>query len=173
MLRYVEQLVEDIRIIAQKQNRLKDIRYLNSLMETDTFDFDELNFLNSNEKRTLGEITSLHTENLPSTDKLTNNQKALLSVELEIMLNQYNFSLEFPNKYPSHLRYSYIRDLWKEKHTYSSNGCVHIEFCEYNKRDCPFPGYCRLCDEYEEEIRKQEELNTNLLIEGSNNEDII
>ena len=41
-----------------------------------------------------------------------------------------------------------------EKFMYGEN---HIEFCHYEEKNCPFPGYCNTCNEITEQMKFDEE----------------
>ena len=43
--------------------------------------------------------------------------------------------------------------MWDDEHVHVSFGRVHIEFCDYDIKTCPFIGYCTTCEEMEREIR--------------------
>jgi hypothetical protein len=64
-----------------------------------------------------------------------------------MMLNAWNFNPEFPCKLPVRLQYQTIRDHWDDKTVYLRTGTVHIEYCSYDRDECPFPEHCTFCDE--------------------------
>jgi len=57
----------------------------------------------------------------------------------------------------SHLRYPFIKDLWDEYHVPLSFGENHIEFCDHEEGQCPFPGYCPNCEEVAAQMKFDEE----------------
>ena len=149
---YLTQLIEDLHETAQKANP-------SGKTEEETVHDDETflkhiedveNYLHGGQLP-ISEITGILPEQLPPPRKLSESQRAQLSVELENFLAHFHFALDFPQNYPSHLRYAFIKNFWTEKHSPMRFGTSHIEFCEYEKAHCPFPGYCNTCDEFETE----------------------
>jgi hypothetical protein len=101
----------------------------------------------------ISSITGINTEFLPPPEKLNDEQAARLALELEKLLNVFHFCLDFPDEFPMHLRYPFIRDMWDEEHVPISFGESHIEFCDYDEEEyCPFEGYCDTCQEFDEEV---------------------
>jgi|AGTN01.2.fsa_nt_gi hypothetical protein len=155
MQRYIEQLIEDIR---NASFNFRPPHRIWQESEADPEDEDELEDISYIEKYFAGEkepisiITGIHFSALPDPDKLTDDQKTIISRELENLLEVFHFHLEFPESYPAHQRYPYIRNFWKEKHVVLSYGTSSIGFCDYHKDKCPFPGYCDICDEVEREL---------------------
>ncbi len=102
------------------------------------------------------EITGISREQLPSPDLLNEQQQTLLATELEKLLEIFHFVLDFPTRFPIYLHYSFIRNFWAESHVPLSFGENHIEFCDMDEEDCPFPGYCDTCKEVEEQMKADE-----------------
>ena len=144
MERYLEQLIEDLHQATQKLDPP-------SWEEADKDDELELYDISQVEKYVYGdatpisEITGIGHEQLPPVEKLTHDQQALLSAELEKLLYYFHFQLYFPDNFPAHSRYAFILKFWEEKHVAVSVGTTHIEFCDYDEDECPFPGYCSNC----------------------------
>lgn len=150
MQRYIDQLIEDLHEIIQEINppgKIKEepiageesfIRHLE----------DVENYLHG-KQLPISEITGIIPEQLPPTEKLNEQQQAQLSVELEKFLGHFHFSLDFPFNYPYYLRYPFIKNFWTEKHSALQSGTSHIEFCDYDKENCPFESYCNTCNEFD------------------------
>ncbi len=152
MQRYITQLTEDLHEIARKAYPLGKTEEKKTVYDDETFlkhIEDVENYLHG-EQLLISEITGILPEQLPPLGKLNESQKEQLSVELEDFLAHFHFSLDFPQNYPRHLRYPFIKDFWSEKHAPMQFGTSHIEFCEYDEANCPFPGYCSNCDEFED-----------------------
>ena len=155
MQRYIEQLIEDIH---KSTWNLKPPHKLWEESEADPDDELELEDMSyveqyiEGEAQAIGKITGIEPEQLPPAEKLTSEQQALLTTELEKLLLNYHFVLDFPESYPAHLRYSFILDFWNEEHVPLSFGENHIEFCDYEEENCPFPGYCNTCKEIAEQM---------------------
>ncbi len=150
MQRYIEQLISDL-----CQARSKMIPPHKIWMESESDPDDELELEDMShvekfiygEKNPISEITGIATELFPPEEKLDQGQQALLASEMEELLIFFHFYLDFPKNYPPHLRYAFIRKLWDEEHVALSFGENHIEFCDYNQEQCPFPGFCNICEE--------------------------
>lgn len=158
MERYIEQLIEDIRRAGWRIRPPHEIWHdvdLENEAEQEDISHVEKYIYGTEEK--ISSITGIDQIMLPATEKLTNEQSGLLASELEKLLNIFHFHLDFPDKFPLHLRYPLIRNFWNEEHVPISFGESHIEFCSYDKDDCPFSGYCNICEEMEEEMKMDEQ----------------
>lgn len=151
MERYIEQLISDIRATALQ---VAPSRSTGEHAGTTSNDAENPETIQDIEKYFEGEeepiasMTGIATEALPPPDKLTLDQQALLASELEDLLLCFNLYLDFPNNYPIHLRYGFICTIWTESHLHLKVGNTHIEFCDYNEENCPFPGYCTICSDW-------------------------
>ena len=150
MQRYLTQLIEDLHEIAQRVNPSGNTDEETVHDQESFFKHieDVENYLHG-ELVPISKITGILPEQLPPPEKLNENQLAQLAMELEKFLAHFHFALDFPGNYPGHLRYPFIRNFWNEEHSPMQLGTSHIEFCYYDKADCPFPGYCTTCDEFE------------------------
>jgi len=150
MEHYLEQLIEDLHLITQG----KPPKNVEETVHDEAAFYKHIenveNYIHG-EQKPISAITGLMQEMLPPPEKLSEKQQAQLSVELEKFLRYFHFELDFPRGYPNHMRYPFIRDFWKEEHVPLSFGSSHIEFCNYEKENCPFPGYCTICEELEDE----------------------
>lgn len=158
MEKYINQLVD---LIREATNKIKPPH---EIWDNADPDYDvELEDLSHVEKFIYGEelpisqITGIDVAMLPPPDKLTYEQQAMLASELEGLLINKHFFLDFPQTFPADRRYPFIRKFWSENHVELSFGENHIEFCSYEKDCCPFPCYCTTCDEVEEQFRLDEE----------------
>lgn len=160
MQRYIEQLIEDLHKATWN---LKSPHQLWDKSEANPDDELELEDMSYVEKYMYGnelpisEITGIEQEQLPMPEKLDQDEQALLAVELEKLLQYFHFYLDFPQNYPHHLRYAFIRSFWSEEQVALSFGENHIEFCDYDEEKCPFPGYCHTCKEVADEMKNREE----------------
>lgn len=156
MDKYIEQLIDDIKQARQKVQPPHPL-WLDS--EADPYDEGELEDLSYVEQFVYGkevpvsEITGIDAKLLPPTERLSPNQRALLAEELEALLHHYHLHPEFPNLYPSYLKYPFLLKVWSQSHVPLSYGENHIEFCDYNVENCPFEGYCHVCGDMEMEKR--------------------
>lgn len=152
MQNYINQLIEDLHKIADKVNPSGNTEEEEEAVnDEETF----LKHLADIERYVYGEevlishITGIAQEELPPPEILSESQQAHLATELECFLEHFHFALDFPANYPKHLRYGFIKKFWTEKHPAMQFGTSHIEFCNYERENCPFPDYCDSCDEFE------------------------
>jgi len=164
MQRYVEQLIEDVRAIATNPPHLSANKGV--LFSTDTADdiIDDAERFVSGDQINMSVIVGLPKSALPDHSRLTDKQIKWLTSELILMLNAWNFNPEFPCKLPVRLQYQAIRDHWDDETVYVRTGTVHIEYCSYDRDECPFPEYCTFCDEMledEESVANNADFNVN------------
>ena len=160
MQRYLEQLIDDLHKATWGMKPPHEIWEESEANPDDELELEDMSHV---EKYLYGDaipisgITGIAQEQLPPGEKLTEEQQALLAVELEKLLQYFHFYLDFPKDYPAHLRYEFIRKFWEEKHVALSFGENHIEFCDYDEAKCPFPGYCNSCKEVAEQMKFDDE----------------
>lgn len=158
MQRYIEQLVEDIQIASHK---LKPPRKLWADISDELEDMSYVEQYLYGEKQPIAQITTIAQEQLPPPEKLLEGQKTQLASELEKLLQYFHFYLDFPKDYPTHMRYSFIYNFWTEEHVPILFGSSHIEFCNYEEKNCPFTGYCNACADINIQIKQDEDLQRN------------
>lgn len=167
MQRYIEQLITDIRQATWRTRPPHEI--WDGIDPDDEIDNEDLSyveeFIYGKEER-ISSITGIGRELLPPIDKLNPEQAGLLASELEKLLKVFNFYPDFPKDYPVHFRYPLLYDLWNKKYVPLSFGESHIEFCSYDVKECPFPGYCKTC----EEVALQMELDEHPLQEETDSD---
>lgn len=160
MQRYIKQLIDDIRRATWNLRPPHKIWKESEADPDHEPELEDLSYVEKylyGDKEPIGAITGISAELLPPAEKLSIEQQALLSGELEKLLQYFHFYLDFPNNYPSHLKYPYICNFWQEEQVALSFGENHIEFCNYDEEQCPFPGYCDICRETAEQIKFDEE----------------
>lgn len=146
MNRYIEQLVEDIRMAAGWAPHLNEGRIKLSTEEELEQHFDDIeNFLHG-ELEKLADIVGIPLKMLPAPERINQRQKEILADELTSLLNAWNFYPDFPENLPAEMKYKALLDVWESEQTYMRSGEAHIEFCNYDPANCPFPGYCQNCD---------------------------
>lgn len=160
MDRYIELLIEELNKISLKMNSSNET-VLESADEDESFlkHIENVENYLYGDKIPVSSITGILFEQLPPPERLNKRQQKILAAELEKFLLYFHFELDFPRKYPLHLRYPFIRNFWNEKHVALSFGSSHVEFCSYEKENCPFPGYCNICDEVEEQMKDDKKQN--------------
>ena len=48
--------------------------------------------------------------------------------------------------------YYVMIDHWEKKQVYSPYGMVQIETCKFEEDNCPFPGYCNICKDFDQKL---------------------
>lgn len=160
MQRYIEQLIGDIRQATWNMKPPHKLWEESEADPDDELELEDMSYVEQyiyGEKEPIAQITGIEQGQLPPPEKLTEEQQTLLVTELERLLQYFHFYLDFPVNYPVHLRYPFILKLWEEDHVPLSFGESHIEFCDYDEENCPFPGYCQNCKEYKEQLKYDEE----------------
>ncbi len=160
MKRYIEQLIDDISNATLRVTPPHPLWLESGADPDDEMDLEDMSYVEQfvyGEEKPISGITGIDTAALPPPEKLDEEQQAMLAAELEKLLEFFHFQLEFPRDYPVHLRYPFIRNLWDENHVPMSFGITHIEFCDYDEENCPFPGYCSNCKDYAEQMELDKE----------------
>ncbi|MBU0488944.1 MAG: hypothetical protein KKA07_18880 [Bacteroidetes bacterium] len=168
MENYVNQLISDIRSARQVIEPPHDIWHESEANPCDPVELEDISYVEQfvyGEEEPIEKITRIAQELLPPPGNLSPSQMEQLAVELEKLLEHYNFKLDFPEKMPPGPRYPFIRDFWTESHVPLSFGENHIEFCDYDEENCPFPGYCNTCEEFRKEEEEYERRKNNQTME--------
>jgi hypothetical protein len=157
MEHYINQLIEDIHTARTK---LKAPSH-----EWDFVDFEneaeieDMTFAEEyiyGEREPLSQITGITKEMFPPPEKLSEPQQDRLVQEIEALLLHHNFVPEFPTVLPPDKKYSSLRNIWDQEYVEVSFGTVHIEFCDCDSDNCPFPGHCTTCEEIEAQMKIDE-----------------
>lgn len=159
MQRYIEQLIEDIHQATLGLKPPHEIWEETKADPDNELELDDISYVEEfvyGDEIPVSVITGIDYNLLPLNEQLTDNQMTLLAFELEKLLDYFHFHLDFPETYPHHLRYPFIRNFWTEKHVAISFGTSHIEFCEYDETQCTFPGYCKTCSEVKQQMKLDE-----------------
>jgi hypothetical protein len=156
MEEYIKQLIEDLRHAGFKLRPPHEIWDIAD--PDDEIELEDLSYVEEyiyGEEIPISTITGIDADLLPPENKLTPEQQAILADELEKLLELKHFALDFPVNLPRHMRYPFIRKFWNEKHVEMSFGTSHIEFCQYEPENCPYPDYCR-CKEFQKPENKSD-----------------
>ncbi len=85
---------------------------------------------------------------------------------LDELLHHHHFELDFPEDVPDEMRYLFIRQFWSESHFPMRIGETHIDFCDFEEENCPFPGYCFGCADFAADYAQEKEAKEKGLFEG-------
>jgi hypothetical protein len=106
----------------------------------------------------LEKVTGIKSAQIPLLEGISKKEATLISIELEEMLSLFNLFFGFPKKLPGHLRYGFFYQNWGKEIFLSENDSSYLEICNYNIDQCPFPCYCKICEEISERIKMDEHL---------------
>lgn len=160
MEHYLKQLIDDIRQASWNVRPPHQLWAESKADPDNELELEDMSFIEQyveGEEQPIGEITGIGQEQLPPPELLSEAQQAVLAEELEKLLDLFHFKLDFPATFPAALRYPFIRNFWGERHVALSFGENHIEFCDYDEENCPFPGYCTTCKEVAAQMKFDEE----------------
>ncbi|MFP4622497.1 MAG: hypothetical protein ACLFM7_14400 [Bacteroidales bacterium] len=144
MERYLKQLINDMRESARHVPD-EDLSVFFGNDDDDNLPVSET--YQHGPKRKLSEIVGIPSMCFPPENQLHVRQIEILAVEMELLLNAYYFFPDFPKGLPARLRYQQLTRIWDDEHVFLTNGENHLEFCDYDESNCPFPGYCDICSQ--------------------------
>ena len=153
--KYVDQLAEDIQKAAERTTIYSQVKSQPDSIGEDFQDpIAEVEEFLHGPKYKLSEIVGIEASTLPADHLLSDRQTGLLASKLEFLLNAFHFYPDFPTNngktVPPRLRYRAMRESWEYENPIVSSGEIHLEFCDYDETQCPFPGYCATCSELHE-----------------------
>ncbi len=147
MKRYIEQLIEDLRDAAlQAPGDPFDDENLDDEEALD-MELEEIERFTSGPLEYLSDILGIPKSHLPKPDRLKEDEMKSIVPEMLSLLEAYNFFPEYPKEVPSGLLYKALYNIWEDEFVPMSFGSIHIELCDGDEEDCPFPGYCDVCNE--------------------------
>lgn len=159
MKHYLEQLIDDIHKATLQVIPPHPLWLESGADPDDEVELEDMSYVEKylyGEEKPISTITGIHAVVLPPSERLTEEQQAMLAVELEKLLQLFHFHLDFPEAYPANMRYRFIRDIWTKSFVPISVGENHIGFCNYEEENCPFPGYCTTCQDIAADMKQDE-----------------
>ncbi len=134
--RYLEQLIEEIdekmKIPAPAGVSLSD-------RDKCFFETDEIM---ENHSIPVTSFSKILKESLPPPEKLDERQSGRLVDTISVLLENWNFHLEYPERTPVKEKYRLIYDHWEEFEIPTSGWHFHQDFCTGNCGDCEVKDYC-------------------------------
>lgn len=94
----------------------------------------------------LAKIAGIEKVQLPPVAQLSDQQAEILVDQIMDLLGTRRIYSDFPNLLPAKKRYKLIYDYWDKEVTLKGKD-HHIDFCHYSLDNCPYQGYCTICDE--------------------------
>jgi hypothetical protein len=150
MERYIQQLIEDINELMPDQKEETPKQHpLASCFEPVSMEnwkeFEMIDDMFESNPVPIAVTTGIQWNELPDPSLLSKNQRRRLAAALEELLQNHGYFLEFPYRFPSDAKYSFLRDFWTTEHIIIPFGQLHFELCNYDHESCPFPDYCSDC----------------------------
>ena len=143
---YIHQLVEDIEHAKVKNGSAILITYAMAENEAGLDDCHPAIHVT----KPLSEIAGINKQQLLPARQLSDQQSELLVKHIMELLATHRIYSDFPNLLPAKKRYKLIYDYWDNEVTLKGKD-HHIDFCHYSLDDCPYQGYCTICDELNDE----------------------
>ena len=91
------------------------------------------------ETKPMQEWFGIEKKNFPPADQLNAEEQELMVKEILKLWNAFNFNAVLPDSLPAGIAYKALVDQFDKPATWVSEGTVHIEFCNYDPNECPFP----------------------------------
>jgi len=88
-------------------------------------------------------------KNFPPPEKLTGDELKMMVDEILKLWEAYNFYADLPEDLPAEIAYKVLVDFFEKPVAWVSEGSSHIEFCEYEPENCPFPPEYCWCKNFE------------------------
>lgn len=143
---YVMQLSEDLQMAAKMALSSAE-RELATLSHDDAFEqhLQDVERYIHGEREPLSRILGFETTLFPPPNRLSAEHQETLFADMDALLVAYNFCAEFPIDLPANFKYAILRENWDMKCVYVGSGCSHLEFCNYEPKECPFPKEHCMC----------------------------
>ena len=151
--RYVEQLIEEI---DEKMNIPHPASIRNLKKDKYSFKEDETDEIMEYHGIPVTSFSNILKESLPPPEKLNEKQSEMLVDKISLLLESWNFHLEYPEITPVKEKYRLIYEHWEEFQVPTSGWHFHQDFCLGNCEDCEVKNYC---DTYLEEQESPVDLN--------------
>jgi len=139
MNRYVEQLIEDLVNAEAAQIAIRShLDILGECELSECEEEDEEDSIDFTKTAPLSQIIGFNKEVFPPEDKLSDDHIERILKQLTLVLDNFNFFLDFPNFVDSRLKYKMILDILDDETTFSNAFVTNLEFCDYDYDTCPF-----------------------------------
>jgi hypothetical protein len=162
---YVSQMVEDLEALTKPEQTWQEVfgdndRNPDSIDELFPQDSKESNeteynfedverYLSGDFEVSISSICKLEKEHFPAPELLNTQQIQMVNTAFIKMMQSNNISFDFPDRLPEIVKYDLIRNGLEEKVYCSKDGFTTVEFCNYEKTECPYAkaGFCD-CKDY-------------------------
>jgi len=140
MQKYVDHLLSDI----QQAGINKPVKQ-NLVVPKELEDNKEvIEYLNL-APRPMEQLFGIEKISFPPISKLSVKQVKQITEAIIKLWSIYNFIPDFPKGLPVEKKYKLLIDFFSEPVSYISKGTSHVEFCDYNTKNCPYPEEFCMC----------------------------
>jgi len=152
---YVRQLIDILRLAIDQAPEVKDepVNSDESFIEH----IEEVERILGEPSKKLSEILDVSPSLFPHQDKLNEQQMAELAKEMINLMQAYNFYPNIPEEVPTEMLYAALLKNWEAEVVFSANSPGIMELCDYDDDNCPFPGYCDVCKNVENDLEEMSE----------------
>lgn len=140
MQRYLNQLIADMKEAAENlpPKPIYDIP-----PEAEGIEY-VIEWENATEKP-MHEWMGIGKENFPPPEKLSNDELDMMVDEILKLWAAYNIHADLPENLPAGIAYKLLVDYFDKPVAWISEGTLHVEFCDYEPENCPFPEEFCMC----------------------------
>lgn len=160
MDRYIEQLLEDF-IESEKKVPDPDAIW-DSVDKKDAGEVEDMAYAEQviyGTPQRLSDIVHIEQIQLPPAERLSDVQISFLYNGMVKLLAAYHFIPDFPDGLPEKIRYPLLREKWESEQVFVGAGEVHLEFCQFESKQCPFPDAFCECKQFEKEMEADNDHN--------------
>jgi hypothetical protein len=145
---YVNYLIEDI-----KNAERPEVPYQQGNMDNEEESLEEHfaeieRWIEHEPETTFSQHSGLKSEQFPPAEKLNVTQLRLIIKCFKKLLYSWNLDASIPDKLPPAKYYTLLISVLDKKTDIFTDGCLTIEFCEYDTASCPFGEFCE-CKDFE------------------------
>lgn len=102
------------------------------------------------------EWTGITKDVFPPPEKLSEQELVMMVDEILKLWKAYNFIADLPENLPVEIAYKALVDYFDKPVAWISEGNLHIEFCEYEPENCPWPEEFCWCKVLHDELNTQD-----------------
>ena len=155
--RYIDQLIEEIRACARNLPQISKSKV--------PVEGKEIEYLREWENviyKPMMEWFNIEKDAFPEESLLSDEQINRLFPEFINLWKTFNFSPDLPAGLPERISYKVMREQLDKEVAWVSRGIIHIEFCNYDPKNCPFPQEYCMCKDFENRDKQLSENQLNI-----------
>ena len=148
MQNYLTQLLE---YLEEAKERKPQPRYIELPPEMEALrDVIDMEMSWQENERTMEAIFGVPQIYFPPVERLTDDQLKMVVDAILSLWRVFNYEADLPQNIPAKYAYTELVKCWKKGYPLlkGSNGTWHIEFCNYDTTQCPWPSKFCSCKEF-------------------------